>query len=315
MQKTCLLKIIPVLGAFLILLSGTVHAQDETKNPGAENTQNASAKVALMTKRIRELETQIVDMQVAIGALESLVKQQRTQESNTFNTQTSIQNGQSEQVSGVSSGDNGRIDILETQMRALSSQIEQLTLQMRNGGPQKQTDLGVSKQGNRAANQFGFGGQNIQRDNIKRNDIASLPKTGQETLGSDQSNPVLLYDKAKGLLWRRDFAAAEVAFKDFLKKHGQDNLAGDAQFWLGVTYFERENYRKAAENFLKVYKKYRNGKRAPDSLLRLALSLHKLGERQAACKTFVQLRQKYPNASEAIQNETTSQMKTLRCKS
>ncbi len=62
------------------------------------------------------------------------------------------------------------------------------------------------------------------------------------------------YNYAYTLLRRNDFQAAEDAFKAFLDEHGDSDLAGNAQYWLGETYYVRERYADAARAFLSGYR-------------------------------------------------------------
>ena len=51
---------------------------------------------------------------------------------------------------------------------------------------------------------------------------------------------------------RKDYALAEETMKNFAQKHPSDPLIADSQYWLGESYFQRQQYRDAAEAFLGV---------------------------------------------------------------
>ena len=72
----------------------------------------------------------------------------------------------------------------------------------------------------------------------------------------------------------------ELSFTTYRMMH---SLAGSAQYWLGETFYAQGNFREAAQNFLHGYKNYPKSRRAPDSLLKLGISLNKLGQTQQAC--------------------------------
>ena len=90
-------------------------------------------------------------------------------------------------------------------------------------------------------------------------------------------NPKQLYETAYGYLLQRDYGAAEAAFDEFLRRHPNDPLAGNAQYWLGESLYVRGQYRAAAGAFLKGYQTYARSAKAPESLLKLAMSLQRLG--------------------------------------
>ena len=75
----------------------------------------------------------------------------------------------------------------------------------------------------------------------------------------------------------------------------------------------RGQYKNAADAFLKGYKKYKSGEKAPDTLLKLGMSLAELGQKDAACSTFNELGAKYPEAPEHIRDEAKAQRKQAGC--
>jgi tol-pal system protein YbgF len=112
-----------------------------------------------------------------------------------------------------------------------------------------------------------------------------------------------LYQQGYGAILQKDYAAAEDAFRQLIDSHPDDPLAGDAQYWIGETYYLRGQYKKAADAFLTGYKKYKSGQKAPDSLLKLAMSLAELGQKEAACSTLDELKTKYPQAPKDVSDE------------
>ena len=57
------------------------------------------------------------------------------------------------------------------------------------------------------------------------------------------------YDLAYGYLLRKDYSLAEDGFRTFLRMYPTDPHASDAQFWLGESLFQRQNYHDAADAF------------------------------------------------------------------
>lgn len=101
------------------------------------------------------------------------------------------------------------------------------------------------------------------------------------------------YNFATRLLRQGDFDDAQRALQEFLGAHPDDRLAPNAQYWLGETYYVRDEFRRAAEIFLAGYQKFGDSPKAPDSLLKLGMSLAKLGETADACSTFDKVREAY----------------------
>ncbi|MFN0191884.1 MAG: tol-pal system protein YbgF [Aestuariivirga sp.] len=122
---------------------------------------------------------------------------------------------------------------------------------------------------------------------------------GIETVSLGGDSPESLYERSNESLLRRRFDEAESGFRSFVDKYPDHNLAGSAQYWLGETYYAQGNYRDAAQNFLQGYRQYPKGRRAPDSLLKLGISLARLGQKEQACASYGAVSAEYPKAVEA----------------
>ena len=121
------------------------------------------------------------------------------------------------------------------------------------------------------------------------------------------------YEYAFGLLRQAEYEEAELALRTFLDMHPDDLLAGNAQYWLGETYYVRANYQQAAVTFAEGYQKYPNSGKAPDNLLKLAMSLGELGKNQEACVALGQLRKEFPNAPANIQDRAVRERERFGC--
>lgn len=108
------------------------------------------------------------------------------------------------------------------------------------------------------------------------------------------------YSYAMSFLRQGDYGAAEAAFSQFLEAHGDTSLAGNAQYWLGETYYVREQYQDAARAFLTGYQTYASSPKAPDSLLKLGITLMALGQTQDGCITLSEVPRTFPNAPQSV---------------
>ncbi|RMD87415.1 MAG: tol-pal system protein YbgF [Alphaproteobacteria bacterium] len=139
---------------------------------------------------------------------------------------------------------------------------------------------------------------------------AATPSAPAAAEGSD---PEKDYEAAYALLRRGQIAEAEQAFRAFLATHRDHPLAGNAQYWLGETYYVRRDYARAAQAFLTGYQDFAKGPKAPDSLLKLAMSLAALGQTEDACAAFDQLEASYPDAEERIRRRMTVERSRIGC--
>ncbi|HET9903975.1 MAG TPA: tol-pal system protein YbgF [Xanthobacteraceae bacterium] len=117
---------------------------------------------------------------------------------------------------------------------------------------------------------------------------------------------------AQAFIQQKDYAMAESAFREFLKKHPNDRLAAEANYWLGESLYQRQRYRDAAEAFLTVSTKHDNTAKAPEALLRLGQSLAALGEKEASCATLAEVLRKFPKAT-AVRHTAEREQKRVHC--
>ena len=121
------------------------------------------------------------------------------------------------------------------------------------------------------------------------------------------------YRFAFDLLRQTRYAEAESAFRQFIAAHPQNTLSGNAQYWLGETYYVRGDFQQAAVVFAEGFKKWPENNKAPDNLLKLGLSLSTLGQKPDACGIFSALLEGYAQANPIILQRARSQQKTLSC--
>lgn len=110
------------------------------------------------------------------------------------------------------------------------------------------------------------------------------------------------------------FEEAEVAFKAFLEAHPDAALADNARYWLAETYYVRKHYMEAAQAFFESYKQAPEGAKAPDSLLKLGMSMAGLDKTQEACATFGKLRKEFSPLKANIEQALNREVKRLECK-
>ena len=103
-----------------------------------------------------------------------------------------------------------------------------------------------------------------------------------------------MYNDAMKKLQDGDNAGAERGFKAFLQSHPKHALAGNAQYWLGESYYARRDYQNAMTAFAEGYKTYKASPKGPDNLLKLGITLAVLGRKADACAG---LRQVQPGLS------------------
>lgn len=107
-----------------------------------------------------------------------------------------------------------------------------------------------------------------------------------------------VYNDAFKKLQDGDYAGAEKGFKAFVQRYPQHALAGNAQYWLGETFYARRDYQNAMTAFAEGYKAYKASPKGPDNLLKLGVTLANLGRKPDACAIFARFAQDYPRATD-----------------
>jgi len=156
------------------------------------------------------------------------------------------------------------------------------------------------------------GGANLPPPQQPRNPNMAAPGQQLATLPPSAS-PRDEFDLAYGYVLRKDYSLAEQAFQDFLRKHPNDRMAGEAQFWLGESLFQSKNYQSAAEAFVTMTKKYPQNPKQPDTLLRLGESLAALRQKDLACVTLAEIAKKYPHAAANVKAAVEREQKRVHC--
>ena len=122
------------------------------------------------------------------------------------------------------------------------------------------------------------------------------------------------YEYAFGLLRQANYDEAEKALQAFVVQHPTDLLAGNAQYWLGETYYVRGRYDDAAVAFAEGYQKYPDNGKAPDDLLKLGMSLGQIGKKNDACVAFAELTRRFPNAPDNVQARVKDEKRHYGCR-
>jgi len=143
--------------------------------------------------------------------------------------------------------------------------------------------------------------------------IGSADSIATKNIVLPEGTPQDKYDFAFDILRRADYVSAEVALRLFLKLHPQDELSGNAQYWLGETYYVRGDFERAAVEFMAGYQNYSKSLKGPDNLLKLGLSMARLNNIDEACTALSKLAIEYPSANDTIKRRAQTERGRLAC--
>ena len=135
--------------------------------------------------------------------------------------------------------------------------------------------------------------------------------------GSDASSgtPKEIYELALKKLQMGAYQEAQAELQNFLDLYPRDRLAGNAQYWLGETFYVQRDYKNATAAFLAGYTNYGDSIKAPDSLLKLGMTLVVMGEKKTGCDAFAELSARFPDAPQAIVRRAEIESQRAECSS
>ena len=121
------------------------------------------------------------------------------------------------------------------------------------------------------------------------------------------------YENAFSMIKNRQYDRAQSEFETFLENYPDHPLAGNAKYWLGETHYVRGNFETSARIFAEGYKRYPEGSKAADNLLKLGLSLDALGKTDDACVALKQLQKENPAGAGPVLRRADQEMTRLGC--
>jgi tol-pal system protein YbgF len=215
-----------------------------------------------------------------------------------LNAQGEAANGKLDSVSGQVQSLNDSLDELKTRIGKLDKQLQDVQSQLQN--IQSQPAGGAQPQG-------GAPGQPGQQAPSGFAGDQSVPPSvggasGNLNQGGGQAPP--LQETYQGAL--RDYNAAhyDVAaseFNDVLHYYPNDDLAGNAQFYLGEIAYKQQKYREAVKAYNVVMENFSGSPKAPAAQLHKGFSLLQLSQRESGVHELRSLIQRYPQTPEAVQ--------------
>jgi tol-pal system protein YbgF len=107
------------------------------------------------------------------------------------------------------------------------------------------------------------------------------------------------YRQAIILFGRGRHADARRAFQAVFDADPSGDLADNALFWIGETYYAAGDYTNALRHYARVVNEYSEQNKAPDALFKTALAQEKTGDLALARRTLQQVIERYPYSSTA----------------
>jgi tol-pal system protein YbgF len=153
----------------------------------------------------------------------------------------------------------------------------------------------------------------LGRDPRKPTDLTRQQGAQTASIANASETPKGDIERGNEQLKNGEYETAEGTFREFTRARPKDRLLPEALMGLGDSYFQRQRWREAAEQFVDVTTKYAKSGRASEAELKLGISLRGLGATKEACDVLVNHAQKYPKAPAAIKQSVGREIQRARC--
>ena len=184
------------------------------------------------------------------------------------------------------------IDSVRTEMQALNGRIDDIALSVKKPSEELQRYRDDSDKRIIALEDRVIKLQTALDDLNKK--IADLP-----TQKPAPPSPDTLYMKGLETFKTGDMAAARDVFSKFLEQYPKNDLAANAYYWIGETYYSEKNYDQAILSFQEVIKNYPQKDKVPAAMLKQAMSFKAIKDTKSARYVLKKLMESNPKSDEA----------------
>ena len=205
----------------------------------------------------------------------------------------------------------GRMDMIEHQLKTLEDKINMINkdidvrLKMIEGKPIEGGAMSTQEVAKKFDAPVAVGAPSSV--------VGASVSKGKKLPDVQTKSPEEVYQEGLDAITAGKNEEATDKFTAFLTKFPEHKLAGNAQYWLGESYYGRKDYAKAAVAFAKGYEKYKDGNKGADNILKLGMAMQMLGKKDEACTAFVNLEKEFPKAPQNLKDRAKEKAEELAC--
>ena len=128
---------------------------------------------------------------------------------------------------------------------------------------------------------------------------ATTPKPPIAAPASEGGGDIKSYEDAHKIFRSGNYQGAVNAFRGFVEQYPNSILASNAQYWIGISFYNLKDLRAALGSHQQLLKRYPDSPKVPDSMLNIATIQADLNDQSAAKITLEDIVSKYPNSEAA----------------
>ena len=117
--------------------------------------------------------------------------------------------------------------------------------------------------------------------------------------GNAAADPETLYRTSYNDYLRGNYDLAILGFRQYLESFGSTDLADNASYWIGESYYRQKRFQDAIREFDAVVSQYPNSDKVASALLRKGYAYLELGEQSKGVVQLQNVIRRYPKSDEA----------------
>jgi tol-pal system protein YbgF len=133
---------------------------------------------------------------------------------------------------------------------------------------------------------------------------------GAEAKPQIEEAPQIVYERGQAYYKSRDFVKSRDTFRLYIERFPNERYAGNAQFWIGETFYSEGDYENAILAYEDVLRKYKQSEKTAAAMLKQGFAFAAIGDEKTARILLDRVEKKFPGSPEA--DIAVSKLKTLK---
>lgn len=189
-----------------------------------------------------------------------------------------------------------RIEALQGDVRTLRGDVELLQNSSEGGKNQARTLYGDLERRLAALETLGGVGAGAPPAGMVPGAAGTGVQPGPPNAGGSEQ---ATYDAAMAALRSGSYDKAIASFGEVVANYPKGDLASNAQFWIGESYYTKGDLQNAIASYRKVLADWPDSRKAPDAMVKLGFSLSDLKKTAEARETLEDVVRRYPGTNAA----------------
>ncbi|HWZ97987.1 MAG TPA: tetratricopeptide repeat protein [Candidatus Dormibacteraeota bacterium] len=259
------------------------------------------APVNAVAREMIELQRDVTSLLQGQKDLSTQVTQDHTvmrtlveQSSDSVGKLSSTMSGLQKSMQDVQANSGARLDTMSTQVQGVSDNLEEIKSRLGKLN-QQLVDLQNSVQSMDAK----ISGGSAPAGTVPAAGNSTAPSTGTAAAPATATPSAdTLYSSGYRDLNAGKYELARSEFQDYLKYFGTTDLASNAQFYVGESYYMEKNYQQAVSEYDKLLTNYPKSFKLAPGRLRKGLALIELGQKTAGVRELREVVKRFPGSEE-----------------